>query len=286
MGAPVVAVVGSVNLDLVTRCERLPRPGETLTDAAFERIPGGKGANQALAAARLGAEVALLGGGRRRSVRDGGAGLSRRRRESSSTASGVVDGADRRRVDPRRGRRGEPDRRRAWRERGRCSPRDVRVRDADAVLCQLEIPIEAVGRRGRAGPFFCLNAAPARALPGELLGGSTSLVVNTLELEAVGRPRRPDRAHARRRGRGAAGGRRQVARAEPPPVEAVDGTAAGDAFTACLARLAARGPAACAGARARLHGRSARRLALRSPAVPPDRGGRRRDTRAHDRRAS
>ena len=58
---PSIAVVGSINLDFVARCERLPRPGETLTDATFERVPGGKGANQALAAARLGASVALVG---------------------------------------------------------------------------------------------------------------------------------------------------------------------------------------------------------------------------------
>ena len=48
--SPSIAVVGSINLDLVARCDRLPRPGETLTDATFERVPGGKGANQALAA--------------------------------------------------------------------------------------------------------------------------------------------------------------------------------------------------------------------------------------------
>ena len=56
---PELFVVGSVNLDLVARCERLPRPGETLTDATFHRYPGGKGANQAVAAARLGASVTL-----------------------------------------------------------------------------------------------------------------------------------------------------------------------------------------------------------------------------------
>src|SRR5260221_11858660 len=61
MSGPSIAVIGSINLDLVARCERLPRPGETLTDATFERIPGGKGANQALAAARLGAEVRMVG---------------------------------------------------------------------------------------------------------------------------------------------------------------------------------------------------------------------------------
>jgi ribokinase len=57
---PSITVVGSVNLDLVAHCERLPRPGETVTNATFERIPGGKGANQAVAAARLGANVRLV----------------------------------------------------------------------------------------------------------------------------------------------------------------------------------------------------------------------------------
>src|SRR5918997_1600668 len=55
-----IAVVGSVNLDLVARVPRLPEPGETLAATAFSRVPGGKGANQALAARRLGADVRLV----------------------------------------------------------------------------------------------------------------------------------------------------------------------------------------------------------------------------------
>src|SRR5215468_282479 len=58
---PRITVVGSVNLDLVARCERLPRPGETVTGATFSRVPGGKGANQAVACARLGADVTMVG---------------------------------------------------------------------------------------------------------------------------------------------------------------------------------------------------------------------------------
>ena len=59
--APALTVVGSINLDLVAQVERLPRPGETLSGATLERIPGGKGANQAVAAARLGAQVRMVG---------------------------------------------------------------------------------------------------------------------------------------------------------------------------------------------------------------------------------
>lgn len=58
---PRIAVVGSINMDLVYRVPRLPRPGETLTGALFQRVHGGKGANQAVATARMGAEVSMIG---------------------------------------------------------------------------------------------------------------------------------------------------------------------------------------------------------------------------------
>src|SRR5215831_5160117 len=61
MPAPRLTVVGSINLDLVAQTERLPRPGETVSGARFSRVPGGQGANQAVAAARLGATVSLVG---------------------------------------------------------------------------------------------------------------------------------------------------------------------------------------------------------------------------------
>src|SRR6201994_3294417 len=56
-----VAVVGSLNMDLVARAPRMPQPGETLAGHTFAQVPGGKGGNQAVAAARLGAQVAMLG---------------------------------------------------------------------------------------------------------------------------------------------------------------------------------------------------------------------------------
>ena len=61
MTPPTIAVVGSANLDLVVQSERLPRPGETISGATFARYPGGKGANQAVACARLGADVTFTG---------------------------------------------------------------------------------------------------------------------------------------------------------------------------------------------------------------------------------
>jgi ribokinase len=61
MSPPRIAVVGSINADLVVRCARLPRPGETISASDVSEVPGGKGANQAVAAARLGAEVTMIG---------------------------------------------------------------------------------------------------------------------------------------------------------------------------------------------------------------------------------
>jgi ribokinase len=218
--------VGSANIDLVARCERLPRPGETVTDAMFERVAGGKGANQAVAAARLGARVRFVGRVGRdelvlRSleregvdisgvVRDGGAsGVALILVEASGENVIVVaPGANR-----------------------RLTPGDVDVGEADAVICQLEIPSAAVAAAAAGARFFCLNAAPAR---GPLELEPDLLVVNRYEYERVG-------AHAGLVALtlGADGavlleGGREVARARPPSIQAVDGTAAGDAFCAAL----------------------------------------------------
>ena len=103
------------------------------------------------------------------------------------------------------------------------------------VLCQLEIPVETVEANARAADFFCLNAAPAKPLRAELLEQCDLLVVNRYELELVYHDA-PDIVALTLGSEGAVllelG--REVARATPPRVEAVDGTAAGDAFTACL----------------------------------------------------
>jgi ribokinase len=112
----------------------------------------------------------------------------------------------------------------------RLGPAEVDVADADAVLCQLEIPDGAVLEAARQARFFCLNAAPARRVDVQ----PDLLVVNRLEHDLVG-----DIGTLTAITLGADGAillesGKEVARASSPSVDAVDGTAAGDAFTACL----------------------------------------------------
>jgi ribokinase len=219
--------VGSINLDLVTRAERLPRAGETVIGASFSRVPGGKGANQAVAAARLGADVSLVGCvGRDELGKEALTGLLEagveKRWLAKEAPTGValitVDAAGETTIVVAPGANAE------------LRPDDVSVEDADAVLCQQEIPPETVTRAAELGPRFFLNAAPARpgAPPAELT------IVNRLELEALG-----ERGGLVCLTLGSEGAVLledgvEVERAAPPAVAAVDGTAAGDAFTACL----------------------------------------------------
>jgi ribokinase len=224
---PRLTVVGSINLDLVVQAERLPRPGETVSGARFSRVPGGKGANQAVAAARLGAAVRMVGCvGRDEFAEDALAGLREAGVEERWLVKDAPTGIALITVDAG----GETTIVVAPGANAELRPADLVLEDAAAVLCQQEIPAETVARAAELAPRFFLNAAPARdgAPEAELT------IVNRLELETLGE----------RRGLvcltlGAEGARlledgREVARAEPPAVEAVDGTGAGDAFTACL----------------------------------------------------
>jgi ribokinase len=219
---PELTVVGSINLDLEAKVERLPRPGETLSGATLERIPGGKGANQAVAAARLGAEVRMVGCvGKDANAEEALAGLRQARVELDvrevETSTGVAIifvSADAENVI-------------------------VVVPGANAevggfaaqgnVLCQLEIPDAAVREARAQADWLCINAAPARELP-----VSADLVVaNRFEAEVIGD--QPLLALTLgEEGAVLLEEGREVARARPPRVNAVDGTAAGDAFTACL----------------------------------------------------
>jgi ribokinase len=227
VAAPRLTVVGSINLDLVARAERLPRPSETVSGASFARVPGGKGANQAVAAARLGAEVALVGCvGQDELAAEALAGLRDARVEERWLVKDAPTGIALITVDAV----GETTIVVAPGANAELRPEDLRLQDAEAVLCQQEIPAETVARAAELAPRFFLNAAPARdgAPAAELT------IVNRLELEALGE--RPGLVCLTLGAEGAVllEDGEEVARAAPPRVEAVDGTAAGDAFTACL----------------------------------------------------
>lgn len=219
-------MVGSANVDLVARCDRLPRPGETVTDASFRRVPGGKGANQAIAAARLGARTRFVGriGADDlvlRSLEEDGVDTSGVVRDGGEggVALVIVDGSGENLivVAPGANRRLTAD--------------EVDVGEADAVMCQLEIPEGAVRAAASRASFFCLNAAPAR---GPLELEPDLLVVNRYEYEVVGPRGKLVALTLGAEGAVLLEGGREVARATPPPVNAVDGTGAGDAFCAAL----------------------------------------------------
>jgi ribokinase len=224
-----ITVIGSANVDLVARCSRLPQPGETVGDAEFQRIPGGKGANQAVAAARLGAEVCFIGrvGSDRlplEALEREGIDVSgvRSDRGETGVALILVDDAGENVIVVAPG------------ANARVAAADVAVGDTDAVLCQLEIPIETVAAAADQAPFFCLNAAPARAVPLELLRKASLVVVNRHELDALAEAPRLTALTLGAEGAVLLESGREVARAVPPRVHAVDGTAAGDAFCAAL----------------------------------------------------
>ena len=226
MPSPRITVVGSVNLDLVARCDVLPRPGETVTGASFARIPGGKGANQAVACARLGATVRMVAavgrdpfaGDALVGLREAGVELDVQEVDASTGVALItVDAAGETTITVASG---------ANELLGA-----FELEPCDAVLCQLEIPDAAVlAAWEQATGMFCLNAAPARTI-----GVDADLtVVNRYELEALGRRDGLIALTLGAEGAVLLEDGVEVARAAPPVVEAVDGTAAGDAFTACL----------------------------------------------------
>lgn len=245
-----IAVVGSINLDLVARVERFPLPGETVTDAIVSRFHGGKGANQAIAARRLGAQVAMLG-----CVGDDPVAqeVLRNLREHGVDVSGcrTLDGCATGLALINVTAAGENQIVVAPGANAGFAPELLALPPSDAVIAQLEIPLPTVRKAAETcRGFFCLNAAPARDVPEEILALTDLLVVNEGEAQALG-----DKT-----GRfgnwlaitlGAAGAvllraGEEVARAKPPRVAVVDTTGAGDAFTAALtvAMLSGMPPAA------------------------------------------
>jgi ribokinase len=223
---PRIVVVGSINLDLVARCDRLPRPGETVGDAAFVRVAGGKGANQAVACARLGADVTMIGAVGRDSfaeealsgLREAGVTLDLRAAdEPTGVALIVVDAAGETEIVVAPG--------------ANATLGEVELPGHDGVLCQLEIPDAAVlAAWERCTGLFCLNAAPGRPVAVD----PDLTIVNRYELDALARRDGLVAVTLGAEGASLLQDGEEIARAEPPAVEVVDGTAAGDAFSACL----------------------------------------------------
>ncbi|MEV0586408.1 ribokinase [Nonomuraea sp. NPDC050310] len=255
-----ISVFGSANMDLVAYVDQAPKLGETVTGRAFHTIPGGKGANQAIAAARAGAEVAFLG-----AVGDDGFGIAlravlveagievsllRQLPGASGIAHIVVDGGGANSIIVVPGANGEVK---------SLTPADeAMIAASQALLLQLELPMEAVTEAAlaarAAGVPVILTPAPSQPLPDALLDAVTLLVPN--EHEAADLTGSTDPAQAldllldrvpevvvTLGSKGALYGSRtgDRLRVAAIPVQAVDTTAAGDTFVGALAVARAEG---------------------------------------------
>jgi ribokinase len=262
-----IVVFGSINMDLVARTPRLPAPGETLTGHSFATVPGGKGANQAVACARLGAPTRMVGrvgddvfgAALRASLEGYGVDAS-----GVAVAPGLPSGIAVIEVDDRgentivivagaNGVVGADD----------LAQLDVALARARMLLLQLEVPLDAVIAAARAahehGATVILDPAPARALPAELLALADIITPNETEVAQlvgypIAGPEDAARAAADLRSRGPRhvvvkmGARGAYAldddggRVYPTfPVVAVDTVAAGDAFNGGMAVALAEG---------------------------------------------
>lgn len=259
-----IVVFGSINIDLVTQVERLPGAGETVLGPNYAVHPGGKGANQALAARRAGAEVALIGA----TGRDGfgetalslltadSVDLSHVARLDTPTGAAFIaidrQGANQIIVAAGANAKAEPD-----------ALRQMSLSSDDILLLQREVPeeacLEAARLMKRAGGRVILNLAPAEPPSSALLELIDILIVNEHEAlvlaQSLGWPERQPDAITRRldaeRGiigiatLGAAGvvgwqsGVRR--RLEAPEITVVDTVAAGDSFTGAFAAALAAG---------------------------------------------
>lgn len=233
-----ITVVGSINLDFVASAASLPRAGETVTGATLARHPGGKGANQALAAEKLGAEVCLIG----RVGNDAMAGEALALLEEFgvdlagvttdlAAATGVALIA----VDPS----GENQIVVAAGANHMVTPEDLPARIEGPLIVQLELPIETVEAAvGRATGFVCANLAPAAPVSEAFLRRCDLIVVNETEAAFYGEllHHGGGRVVITKGADGAALYQRgvMIAQARPPAVTAIDATGAGDAFVGAI----------------------------------------------------
>lgn len=258
---PHIVVVGSLNMDLVVRTRRIPRPGETILGDDFRTIPGGKGANQAVAAARLNARVSMVGCvgqdafghtllDNLRHERVNVAHVSQIADAPTGVAMITVDASGQNSIVVASG--------------ANMHLTSQQVQDALAALApfqvlviQLESPIEAVcaaAQQARAlGARVILNPAPARTLPEELLQAVHVFIPNESETELLSGQKAATIDQARsasqallasgpeavivtlgKQGALVASGE-MIEHLPPHPVEVIDTTAAGDAFVAGVA---------------------------------------------------
>jgi len=227
---PHIAVVGSINADLVVQMPKLPGRGETVSSAEPAWFPGGKGANQAVAAARMGGNVSMFGAigadepGQMclSALKQSGVNTDSVIKVLSPTSTALVmvehsgenqivvaDGANQ-----------------------HASFDAAQISSADAVIVQFEIPESVIVEVGKAAKgIFCVNAAPVRELSDELASLIDVLIVNEHEFAQLGEPKSglvivtagAKEVVAYQNGE-------IVAKSQPPKVEALDTVGAGDTF--------------------------------------------------------
>ncbi|WCH24916.1 ribokinase [Aeromonas salmonicida] len=255
-----LVVLGSVNADHVLRVPHFPRPGETLTGHSYQVVPGGKGANQAVAAARLGAPVSFIarigddaiGQQMRQGFEQDGIDVSAvELDETLPTGIAIIYVSD----------EGENSIGISTEANGALSPAMVKrheamIADAHTLLLQLEVPLESVFEAAKLarshGTRVVLNPAPARPLPAELLALVDLITPNQTEAELLTGVKVSDEASAAQAAArfhqmgisdvmitlGSQGVYCSNARQQPLipgfRVEAVDTTAAGDTFNGAL----------------------------------------------------
>jgi ribokinase len=233
---PRIRVIGSVNLDIVARVHALPSPGETVSGGVLAHYPGGKGANQALAARKLGAEVAMFGcvgndsaAGQALSLLKANhvdlRGVTILDGVATGVALIVVDAAGENQIVVTPGANAS------------VSPSTLAdlSGDYDATLCQLELPVETISYLAdTVTGLFCINLAPAKPMPQDVLNRADILVVNETEAAFYGDQLNglkaliihtlgADGAVAFQNGK-------EIARSASPGVVPVDTTGAGDTF--------------------------------------------------------
>lgn len=255
---PDILVIGSLNADLVVRAPRFPQPGETISGEDLQTFPGGKGANQAVAAARLGASVSMLGRVGKdtfgdflvKNLQSNNVDIKYVQHDDASTGTAiiVVDSNGQNSIVLSAG------------ANGKVTPADVGTAsfsDLSLLLLQLEIPIETVlagaQRAKESGLRVLLNPAPAHHLPDELITLPDFLVPNETELSLLTDQNVKDIPSAEKASKillergaqtiivtlGANGAlivTKKMAKHIPPfKVNVLDTTAAGDAFIAGFA---------------------------------------------------